>query len=883
MPSDDDKTRTYVSLTSGTEVGHYRIIDKIGAGGMGEVYLALDSKLNRKVALKFLPPHLCQDEDCRKRFTREAHAAAGLDHPNIAAIYEVGEYQGQPFFAMQVVEGQSLREVIAEKDLPIERILEIAIQVCEGLQAAHDKGIIHRDIKPSNVLLDSHGRVRIVDFGLASVHGSEQLTKTGSTLGTIGYMSPEQVRGQEVDHRSDLFSLGVVLYELLTRQNPFKRDSEAATLKAVSDDLPHPAARYRVNLPDSLQTILDKALEKDVKTRYQHADDLKADLMKVGRDLEHTNSIKKDTAAARRAPWVWLLLFTSVVVALAVVLVRTKPWSSGDADKQPGKIKLAVLPFENLSDPEEEYFADGMTDELISKLSTIRGLGVVSRTSCMTYKGTTKALPQIAHELGVSYILEGTIRWDKTKGERLVRITPQLIKVSDDLHLWSAGYERTLSGIFAVQSEIAENVALALGAILLESDRARFESGGTENTEAYLAFLRGLTLSRGNPIRQVAEQCIEALEECVAQDSQFARAWAELSMEYSWLYLNWEKTQSTRAKAEDAASRSLALDSSLAEAHEAMGFYYYWCLREYDKAIEEFHRAERLAPWNPRILQAVAFVWRRQGEHVRSRERLEEILKMDPRDALLMAELAASCFLLRDDSAASYYAELSLAVDPGMTWAYNYLIVPAWNRPGGLALARHYLEKMGIDEDNLDMWFLQFLYERDYDCALESLVKPEFTEYDGGFVYFPRQLMVAEIFRLQGRAQEAHAMYDSARMLLDVRIKEHPQDGRFYATMGYALAGLGRRSEAIASIIKAVEMYPVELDAFFGPQYRENLAYVYLAVGDYDAALSEFEYLFTIPSAVRIGCLELDPRLDPVRDDPRYRALVAKYGRPDAI
>ncbi|MEA2031566.1 MAG: serine/threonine-protein kinase [candidate division Zixibacteria bacterium] len=240
--SHDDRTPSFVALTKGVEVSHYKIIEKIGAGGMGEVYLALDTKLNRKVALKFLPPHLYQDEDCRKRFTREAQAAAGLDHPNIAAIHEVGEFQGRPFYAMQVVEGQSLREVIAGKDLPIDRILEIGIQVCEGLQAAHDKGIIHRDIKPSNILLDQHGRVRIVDFGLAAIRGSEHLTKTGSTLGTIGYMSPEQVQGKAADHRSDLFSLGVVLYELMTEQNPFKRDSEAATLKAVSDDLPEPLA-----------------------------------------------------------------------------------------------------------------------------------------------------------------------------------------------------------------------------------------------------------------------------------------------------------------------------------------------------------------------------------------------------------------------------------------------------------------------------------------------------------------------------------------------------------------------------------------------------------------------------------------------------------------
>ena len=263
MESDDDKTRTHVALTKGTTVSHYRIVEKIGAGGMGEVYLAEDTQLDRKVALKFLPIHLCQDEDCRVRFKREAQAAAKLDHPNIIPVYEVGEFQGRPYFAMAHIEGQSLKEFSSGKELSVEQILELAIQICEGLQAAHDKGIIHRDIKPSNILIDSHGRARIVDFGLASVAGKDQLTKTGSTLGTIGYMSPEQVRGQEIDQRSDIFSLGVVLYELITRRNPFTRDSEAATLKAVCDDYPEPLARFKSGLPEGLQAILFQGLVKD--------------------------------------------------------------------------------------------------------------------------------------------------------------------------------------------------------------------------------------------------------------------------------------------------------------------------------------------------------------------------------------------------------------------------------------------------------------------------------------------------------------------------------------------------------------------------------------------------------------------------------------------
>jgi serine/threonine protein kinase len=305
---DDDKTRTHVLLTSGTMVSHYRIIEKIGAGGMGEVYLAEDTELNRKVALKFLPPHLCQDADCRTRFKREAQAAAKLNHPNIVTIYEVSEFNGRPFFAMEHVEGQSLRDLIKAKELPIERVIELAIQICEGLHKAHQSGIVHRDVKPANILIDADGRAKILDFGLASVTGSDHLTKTGSTLGTIGYMSPEQAKGEEVDQRSDIFSLGVVLYEMITSKSPFKTDNDAATLRNITDQEPEPLARYKAGVSSELQIIISKALQKDGALRYQHADELSADLKSVRstgetsaatRALSRSNLSKRKWASSR--------------------------------------------------------------------------------------------------------------------------------------------------------------------------------------------------------------------------------------------------------------------------------------------------------------------------------------------------------------------------------------------------------------------------------------------------------------------------------------------------------------------------------------------------------------------------------------------------------
>jgi serine/threonine protein kinase len=312
--SDSDKTRSVAIVSQGMLVGHYRIVEKIGAGGMGEVYLAEDTELNRKVALKFLATHLLSDPDCITRFKREAQAAAKLDHPNIVTVYEVGEFQGRPFFAMQHIEGRSLREYASHQELSIPQVLEIGIQIAEGLQSAHEKGVTHRDIKPANVLIDSHGRARILDFGLASVAGTDHLTKTGSTLGTIGYMSPEQVRGEQVDHRTDIFSLGVVLYELITGKQPFKGDNDTATSRNIIDTEPEPLARYKSGVGSELQRIISKALQKDKSMRYQHADDLVADMKQL---LSPSGPVP--VKRSRRMRIVVPLLIVIVLSAIALV------------------------------------------------------------------------------------------------------------------------------------------------------------------------------------------------------------------------------------------------------------------------------------------------------------------------------------------------------------------------------------------------------------------------------------------------------------------------------------------------------------------------------------------------------------------------------------
>jgi serine/threonine protein kinase/tetratricopeptide (TPR) repeat protein len=582
MVPDDDNTRTYVALTAGTMVSHYRIIEKIGAGGMGEVYLAEDTKLDRKVALKFLPQHLCQNADCTARFTREAQATAKLSHPNIVTIFEVSDFNGRPFFAMEHVEGMTLKDVIDGKPLPMDRIIEIGIQVCEGLQAAHEKGITHRDIKPSNILIDSHGRARIVDFGLASVLGTDQLTKTGSTLGTIGYMSPEQVRGDKVDHRTDLFSFGVVLYEMITGHSPFKADSEAATLHAITNTKPDLLARFRREVPAEIQTIIDKALEKDVATRYQHADEIATDLKRLTSQL--TMQVKP-----RRDSWNRYLVTAAAVVLLLVVgyWLVTKYSSPKTASVEPLRKVLAVLPFKNMSpDPDQEYFSDGMTEELTSKLSMVQSLCVISRSSSMTFKGSNKTIPEIARTLGAQFIVEGSVR----RAGKELRITAQLIDASKDSHLWADSYTGTVNDVFDMQDSVTRSIVDGVRIQLTPNETRRLTKRSYNNLSAYEYWLKSRSMLYSGTEDGI-KQGIAFLDRGYDIVGDSAMIFSGIAWGY-WQLVNAGFGQDEYvSKAVEYAQRSVDIDPERAEAHAMLGWVNSAFLGNQHEAVRQFREA----------------------------------------------------------------------------------------------------------------------------------------------------------------------------------------------------------------------------------------------------------------------------------------------------
>jgi serine/threonine protein kinase len=554
-------------ITKGAVIDHYKIIDKIGAGGMGEVYLAEDTELKRKVALKFLPDNLCKDEDCRARFKREAQAAAKLNHPNIVTIHEVSEYKFRPFIVMEHILGESLRFMLKDLDVTMDKAVKITLDLCEGLNKAHSEGITHRDVKPSNIIIDSEGRAKLLDFGLATIQGDEKITKTGSTMGTVGYISPEQVRGETVDHRSDLFSVGVILYEMITGRQPFKEDYEAATMNAILNDIPEPLVRYKSDLPDEMQRIVSKLLEKDVNLRYQNASDVLADLKRL-------NQIAiKDTPPPKPVDW-WNRYIVTGAVAILLILagywIATEYILKSSAEPQTERKMLAVLPFKNLGDPDDEYFADGITEEIMSRLSSISGLGIISSTSSFAYKDTKKTLPQIAEELKVEYILEGNIRWDKGGGIDRVRITPQLIDMEGDIHIWSENYDQQITDIFSIQTMIANSIAEALDIQLQDSEKEEIQTKPTDNIDAYHYYLKAKEFLSNAYEPAEAVIPIGMLNKAIQLDSLFIAAHValvELYGGFGYMSSRWyfEKFDSLKQKAKFHANMVSKLGKNTAD------------------------------------------------------------------------------------------------------------------------------------------------------------------------------------------------------------------------------------------------------------------------------------------------------------------------------
>jgi serine/threonine-protein kinase len=868
----------------GKVVAQYKILRKLGEGGMGSVYLAHDTDLDRQVALKFLTKKVAPDDPAMTRFKREARAVAALNHPAIIDIYEIGTDEGLPYIAMPHIEGETLGDLMTRGPLPVEQATEIVHQICAGLERAHAAGIVHRDIKPGNILVDRNGRVKILDFGLAKMEAEPQVTADHSLLGTVCYMSPEQARGDEVDGRSDIFSLGCVLYEMLAGQRAFKGDRAAGVLYAIEHAEPRKLRDSNSLVPAVLERVVAKMLAKKPAQRYDSAAAVATDLLDPS-SASIRSTVRPAAPRPRRpgrAIWIGASAALLIVLVGAVLwMSRLRPTEQAAVQAPADRVRIAVLPFENLGAPGDEYFSDGVTEEINSRLASVPQLGVISRTSTRQYKGSGKTVKEIAGELGVEYVLEGTVRWDRSSETDRVLITPQLIRVSDDTYVWSEQYDHVLDDLFRTQSEIAGRVLDSLNVTLLASTREIIESQPTESFEAYQAYLRGLEASRAADYSKDLVALAESMfERAIDLDDDFADAHAELSRLHSRAYhLGLDRTAERLALARAAADRAQALAPTLVQTRLALAFYYYWGLKDYAKALEQLDAASDNAANDVRFLEARGYILRRQGEYALAAENLLHAFELNPRDPVLAVEVANMHLgLWRFERAREFY-DLSISLAPDRFGPYTLKVRNQYLWDGDLAAARATLDEMPASDAIRAVWFRAYheFFERNYPAVIEQLAPRRGETYQTHAQTIPVSLVIAWAHEKLGDVESAQEAYGEALAVLEAARQERPDDFRIRMALGLVHAGLDSREEAIRLGQEALALYPMSKDAWAGPIVVRNMVLLLARAGATDAALEQIDYLLSFPNPGASPALfRIEPRLDDLRDVPRFQAILAE-------
>lgn len=889
-PTETFRTQDKELTTGSVFARRYQVIEELGKGGMGKVYRVLDKKINEEVALKLVKPEIASDKETIERFGNELRMARKISHRNVGRMYHLSEEMGTHYITMEYVPGEDLKSLIKKiGQLPTGKAIFIGKQLCEGLAEAHRLGVVHRDLKPSNVMIDKDGNARILDFGIARSVKTKGLTGAGVMIGTPEYMSPEQSEAEEVDHRSDIYSLGVVLYEMATGRVPFEGETPLSVAMKHKTEVPRDPRDINPQLPESFTRVILRCLEKDREKRHRSAEELLSELNSIEKELPTTKKVLLKEEELRLPRRRFQSLVVLGIAFLIIVLMgagyfflkhisqKAKPETTAEQERRK---MIVVLPFENLGPPEDEYFAAGVTEEITSRLSSVRELGVISRTSALQYDRKGKTMKQIGKDLGADFVLEGTVRWDKEAGAKgRVRITPQLIRASDDTHLWSERYERMIDDIFAVQSEVAEQVIKQLDLTLLEKEKQGLKAKPTENIEAYQAYLRGIEYrNRVGYSKEDFRLAIEMFERAVELDPEFVLAYSELSQAFSKTYhMGYDRTADCQLKAKAAADRALELKPDLPEAHLALGYYYYWCFKDYDQALKEFFIAEKGLPNEISILEALGYIQRRQGKFEEAAEKIKKAFKLNPQDANLAYELGITFLYLRKHAEADDYLSRSISLSPDQADAYVFKAMNFWAWEGSIEKARAVLEKM-TETDALSVYicFLQKCIERNYQAALDLINSSSLDPLEWATFVFPKSLLAGMAYQSLNQSEPARLSFDSARIFLENELKKRPDDPRLHSSLGITYAGLGRKEEAVGEGQLAVKLYPISKDVFFGANYLESLARIYVMLGDFDKAVDIYEELLSIPCFISSQTLRIYPWLDALQNLPRFKRLLGK-------
>ncbi len=788
----------------GTTISHYRIIEKLGEGGMGVVYKAQDTKLDRFVALKFLPVHITAHEADRSRFLQEAKSAALLNHPNICTIYGIHDEGEKPFIEMEFVDGMTVREKIAAGSMQIADCIRYAIQIGEALQEAHSKGIVHRDIKADNIMVSSKNQVKVMDFGLAKIKGSLKLTRSSSTLGTLGYMAPEQIQGGQVDARSDIFAFGVVLFEMLTGRLPFRGDHEPAMMYSILNEQPELLAKYRSDTSEELQRIISRSLEKDPEDRYQSAADMVSEIRRLQKKTGQVSrqyqippatapisqSLSKPTSSK-------LLLYAggAALIVLALVPGYFVFRGSGMVDKK----SIAVLPFKNQNtDEESEFFSDGITEDIINNLSKIRELRVMSRPAVMRYKKSDKTLRDIARELNVSTVLVGSVR----RMGNQVRISAELIDASTEQQLWGEAYDKTMTQIFEIQGAVAQQIATTLQANLTTEEKKSVSKQQTGNAQAYTYYLRGREYYYRYR-RDANENAIALFKKALELDQNYALAYAGIGDAYGQRVQRFGFLSVWLDSAIVEAKKSIELDPDLAEGYKALGLAYN-TMGKYSTALDYFKKAASL---NPNYFPAIAnigSILQSVGKPDEALPWLKKAMAINPSAAVNLNMLSDIYQSLYDLPRSREFAERAIVLQPDLSTAYFTLIaLDAFEGKADEAKKRcqQVLSIFPNEATPLGVCGFVYFWLRDFNGAtplLEkelSLTAPESDSYNP----------LAYIYLKAGRKQEAEKFLSQsiAQQQKYIDKGDEGPGSRFSIATSYAIQG--KDEEALRWFQEAID------------------------------------------------------------------------------
>jgi serine/threonine protein kinase/tetratricopeptide (TPR) repeat protein len=864
----------------------YRLERELGRGGMATVYLATDLRHDRPVALKVLHPQLAASLG-PERFLREIKLAARLQHPHILTVLDSGDAAGRLWFTMPYIEGESLRDrLVREKQLAVEDAVRIAREAADALDYAHRHGVIHRDVKPENILL-SDGHALVADFGIArALGGDEHLTETGMAVGTPAYMSPEQAAGErDLDGRTDIYSLGTVLYELLAGEPPFAGPTmQAMAARRLSSEAPS-VRQYRPAVPEPVDRAVRKALSRVPADRFASAGELARALAPGITEAAPTPSagltpatvVTSATVTRPRRHRSVVLLGLGFLLGLGVLFGWLRSHRGSDDSAVGGAKRLAVLPFENLGRHEDDYFADGVTDEIRGKLAGLPGLDVTARSSSSQYKRTEKSPAEIGRELGVDYLLTGTVRWEKGAGGNRVRVSPELIRVATGSSRWQQPFDAALSDVFQVQADIAGRVAEALNLALEAPKQEQLAERPTTSLAAYDAFLKGEEAAQGiwgiNPgeLRRAAEH----FEKAVALDSSFALAWAQLSRVLSYAYFIGTPSPADAGRSSFAADRAAALAPSRPAGRLARGDYQRNIINDNATALTEYTEGLRAAPNDPDLLTGASLAAQSLGRWDESVAQLKRTLALDPRSVTTARRLAFTLLWMRRYPEALAASDQAIRLGPSHLQARSTRAM-IYLAQGDLERARQVVRETPPEIQPTDLagyiasyWDLYWLLDDAQQRLLLRLRPSAFDEDRGNWGE-----VMAETYALRGDLASSRAYADSARVAFEAQLQASPGDAQRSVLLGVTLAYLGRKAEAEKMGEKGLAMLPLGKDAYSGAYLQHQLVRIYILTGAYDKALDRLEELLRIPYYLSPGWIRIDPTFDPLRKNSRFQKLT---------